>query len=157
MVNVRNSTRQKNNALLRRVRVKIVTVQNKKLYIFFLCLCFFSYPSYSAHVLWHQQITQKLKLFPCAAAHTADCLIKHSDTNEWTQYNIILREKLTHFQLHNKTPTAQLCKQLSNICVWVTIFILPVQFPTCQSKAQKERCRSCCHLLCLQDTDWRTG
>jgi len=41
-------------------------------------------------------------MFPCAAAHTADCLIKHSDTNQWTQCSIILREKLTNFQLLNK-------------------------------------------------------
>jgi hypothetical protein len=63
-------------------------------------------------ILWHQQITKKLKMFPCAAAHTADCLIRDCDTNQWTECSIILREKLSHFQLLNKTPTTPLCKQL---------------------------------------------
>ena len=41
-------------------------------------------------------------MFPFAAALTADCLNRDSDTNQRTQYSIILSEKLTHFQLLNK-------------------------------------------------------
>jgi hypothetical protein len=55
-------------------------------------------------ILLHQQITRNLKCFPCAAAHTADCLIKDCDNNQWTECSIILHEQLTDFQLLKKTP-----------------------------------------------------
>jgi hypothetical protein len=51
----------KNNTLLRRFRVDIFTVQNKKFYIFFLFLCFLSYPPYSAHALCYIVICKRLK------------------------------------------------------------------------------------------------
>ena len=44
---------KKKNALLRGFRLKILRVQNKRVYTFFLCLCLLRYPPYSAHALYY--------------------------------------------------------------------------------------------------------
>jgi hypothetical protein len=40
----------------------------------------------------NNKLQWNLKRFPCAAAHTADSLIKDFDTNQWTECSTILRE-----------------------------------------------------------------